>query len=155
MNKTKYTEFDLVNTKDMFHQAMAGGYAVPAYNFSNMEQLQGILIGCAESRSPVILQVSGSARKYISAALLPHLVRGGIDMVREMGSDIPIALHLDHGDTFDLAKACIDRSHAHGTGESLGDYGDVAEIVRPWADRVDEEVEEPGNGKTHTDVEDV
>jgi fructose-bisphosphate aldolase class II len=108
MNKAKYAEFGLVNTKDMFRQAMAGGYAVPAYNFSNMEQLQGILIGCAESRSPIILQVSGSARKYISTALLPYLVRGGIDMVREMGSDIPIALHLDHGDTFDLAKACID-----------------------------------------------
>ena len=56
-----YTELGLVNTKDMFKKAMEGGYAIPAYNFNNMEQLQGIIIGCAESKSPVILQVSGSA----------------------------------------------------------------------------------------------
>ncbi|MBW1990768.1 MAG: class II fructose-1,6-bisphosphate aldolase [Deltaproteobacteria bacterium] len=86
---------------------MAGGYAVPAYNFNNLEQLQGILMGCAETRSPVILQVSGSARRYITAALLPHLVRGGVELVRSLDSPIPIALHLDHGDTFELARDCI------------------------------------------------
>jgi fructose-bisphosphate aldolase class II len=104
----KYEELGLVNTKEMFNRALAEGYAVPAFNFNNLEQLQGILTGCAQTRSPVILQVSGSARKYISAAILPHLVKGGIEMVRALGSPIPIALHLDHGDTFDLAKACID-----------------------------------------------
>ena len=103
-----YGELGLVNTKEMFNRALAGGYAVPAFNFNNLEQLQGILTGCAETRSPVILQVSGSARKYITSAILPHLVKGGIEMVRGMGSAIPIALHLDHGDTFDLVKACID-----------------------------------------------
>jgi len=86
---------------------VAGGYAVPAYNFNNLEQLQGILMGCAETRSPVILQVSGSARRYITAALLPHLVRGGVELVRSLDSPIPIALHLDHGDTFELARDCI------------------------------------------------
>jgi fructose-bisphosphate aldolase class II len=55
-----YKELGLVNTEDMFKKAMAGGYAIPAYNFNNMEQLQGIIIGCAQSKSPVILQVSGS-----------------------------------------------------------------------------------------------
>ena len=104
----KYDELGLVNTKEMFNKALAEGYAVPAFNFNNLEQLQGILTGCAQTRSPVILQVSGSARKYISPEILPHLVRGGIEMVRGLGSAIPIALHLDHGDTFDLAKACID-----------------------------------------------
>ena len=104
----RYDELGLVNTKEMFVRALAEGYAVPAFNFNNLEQLQGILTGCAENRSPVILQVSGSARKYISPAILPHLVKGGIEMVRSLGSAIPIALHLDHGDTFDLAKACID-----------------------------------------------
>jgi fructose-bisphosphate aldolase class II len=108
MTTLKYDELGLVNTKDLFTKALAGGYAIPAYNFNNLEQLQGILTGCAETKSPVILQVSGSARKYISAPILPHLVRGGIDLVRSMGSNIPIVLHLDHGSSFELAKDCID-----------------------------------------------
>ena len=75
---TRYKDLGLVNTREMFKKAMADGYAVPAYNFNNMEQLQAIVIGCVESKSPVILQVSGSARKYadpIPAA--PHGQRGG------------------------------------------------------------------------------
>ncbi len=79
---------------------MADGYAVPAYNFNNMEQLQAIVIGCVESKSPVILQVSGSARKYADPSLLPHMVKGAVAMAGKMGSAIPIALHLDHGDQF-------------------------------------------------------
>jgi fructose-bisphosphate aldolase class II len=97
-----------VNTRDMFAKAMEGGYAIPAYNFNNMEQLQGIIIGCAESRSPVILQVSGSARKYADATFLPYMAMGAVQMVRALGAAIPIALHLDHGNSFELAKACID-----------------------------------------------
>ncbi len=103
-----YRDLGLVNTRDMFKQAMDGRYAVPAYNFNNMEQLQAILSGCAQTSSPVILQVSGSARKYIDKDMLPHLVKGGIAMIRKMGSKIPVALHLDHGDSFELAKDCID-----------------------------------------------
>ena len=68
-----YKDLGLVNTKDMFRKAFEGGYAIPAYNFNNMEQLQGIVIGCVESGSPVILQVSGSARQYADAAMLPHM----------------------------------------------------------------------------------
>jgi fructose-bisphosphate aldolase class II len=98
----------LVNTREMFKKAMADGYAVPAYNFNNMEQLQAIVIGCVESKSPVILQVSGSARKYADPSLLPHMVKGAVAMAGNMGSPIPIALHLDHGDSVELAKACID-----------------------------------------------
>lgn len=107
-NPTDYHDLGLVNTRDMFNAAMAGKYAVPAYNFNNMEQLQAIVIGCVESRSPVILQVSGSARKYADPLLLPHMVKGAIAMAKKMGSPIPIALHLDHGDSLELAKACID-----------------------------------------------
>jgi fructose-bisphosphate aldolase class II len=103
-----YTELGLVNTREMFKKAMAGGYAVPAYNFNNMEQLQGIMIGCIESKSPVILQVSGSARKYADAVFLPYMAMGAVQMAREMGSTIPVALHLDHGNSFELAKSCID-----------------------------------------------
>ena len=105
---TRYKEIGLVNTREMFKKAMAGGYAVPAYNFNNMEQLQAIVIGCVESKSPVILQVSGSARKYADPTLLPHMVKGAVAMARKMGSPIPIALHLDHGDSFELARECID-----------------------------------------------
>ncbi|MGD8302391.1 MAG: class II fructose-1,6-bisphosphate aldolase [Desulfobacterales bacterium] len=105
---THYKQLGLVNTKDMFKKAMDGGYAVPAYNFNNMEQLQGIIIGCAQSGSPVILQVSGSARKYADATFLPHMAMGAVQMVKAMGAAIPIALHLDHGNSFELAKECID-----------------------------------------------
>ncbi|TKB09630.1 class II fructose-bisphosphate aldolase [Desulforhopalus sp. IMCC35007] len=105
---TRYEDLGLVNTKEMFAKAMAGGYAIPAYNFNNMEQLQAIVIGCAQSSSPVILQVSGSARKYAEAKMLPYMVKGAVELVRSMGSSIPIALHLDHGDSFELAKDCID-----------------------------------------------
>jgi fructose-bisphosphate aldolase, class II len=107
-NPTDYHDLGLVNTRAMFNAAMAGEYAVPAYNFNNMEQLQAIVIGCVESRSPVILQVSGSARKYADPLLLPQMVRGAIAMAKKIGSPVPIALHLDHGDSFELAKACID-----------------------------------------------
>ena len=105
---TRYKDLGLVNTREMFKKAMADGYAVPAYNFNNMEQLQAIVIGCVESKSPVILQVSGSARTYADPSLLPHMVKGAVAMARKMGSSIPIALHLDHGDSFELAKDCID-----------------------------------------------
>jgi len=107
-NLKHYKDLGLVNTREMFKKAMKGGYAVPAYNFNNMEQLQAIAIGCVESKSPVILQVSGSARKYADPTLLPHLVKGAVAMARKMGSPISIALHLDHGDSFELAKDCID-----------------------------------------------
>ncbi len=109
MQKTfEYRELGLVNTKEMFAKAMEGKYAVPAYNFNNMEQLQAIVTGCAESGSPLILQVSGSARKYANPVFLPYMVQGAVAMVRDMGSQIPIALHLDHGNSFELAKDCID-----------------------------------------------
>ena len=106
--QTHYRELGLVNTKEMFKKAMAGGYAIPAYNFNNMEQLQGIVLGCVESKSPVILQVSGSARKYANSSFLKYMAMGAVEMAKDLGINIPIALHLDHGDTFELAKSCID-----------------------------------------------
>ena len=105
---THYTDLGLVNTKEMFQKALEGKYAVPAYNFNNMEQLQGIILGCVESRSPVILQVSGSARKYANPTLLRYMAMGAVQMAKDAGADIPIALHLDHGDSFELARSCID-----------------------------------------------
>jgi len=103
-----YKDLGLVNTKEMFAKAVAGGYAIPAYNFNNLEQLQAIIQGCVETKSPVILQVSSGARKYANATLLRNMARGAVEYAKELGYEIPIVLHLDHGDTFELCKDCID-----------------------------------------------
>lgn len=108
MKKLHYTELGLVNTRAMFAQALAERFAVPAYNFNNMEQLQAIVTGCARSASPLILQVSGSARKYIGTSFLPHLAEAAVTLAEELGRPLPIALHLDHGGSVELAKDCID-----------------------------------------------
>ena len=105
---TSYKELGLVNTKDMFAKAINGGYAVPAYNFNNMEQLQAIIQACVETKSPVILQVSAGARKYANKNLLKNMARGAVEYAHELGCDIPIVLHLDHGNSFELCKDCID-----------------------------------------------
>lgn len=110
---TSYKELGFVNTREMFKKAVRGGYAVPAYNFNNMEQIQAIMIACTETQSPVILQVSSGARKYANQTLLKYMGQGAIQMMRELAKEkglkeIPIALHLDHGDTFELCKSCIE-----------------------------------------------
>jgi len=103
-----YKELGLVNTREMFKKAMAGGYAVPAYNFNNMEQLQAIISACIETKSPVILQVSKGAREYANQILLRYMAMGAAQMVKAAGSNIPITLHLDHGDSFELCVSCIE-----------------------------------------------
>ncbi|MFA5905936.1 MAG: class II fructose-bisphosphate aldolase [Desulfobacula sp.] len=103
-----YKELGLVNTHGMLKKAATGGYAVPAYNFNNMEQLQAIIQACVETKSPVILQVSSGARKYANQTLLRYMAQGAVAYAKELGCQIPIALHLDHGDTFDLCKNCIE-----------------------------------------------
>jgi len=103
-----FKELGFVNTREMFARAMKGGFAVPAYNFNNMEQLQAIITACTRSRSPVILQVSKGAREYANATLLRYMGLGAIQMMRELGDPVPVALHLDHGDSFELAQSCID-----------------------------------------------
>lgn len=103
-----YKDLGLVNTREMFKKAMEGGYAVPAYNFNNMEQIQSIITACGKSNSPVIMQVSSGARKYANATLLRYMAEGAVKMAREQGFNMPIALHLDHGDTFELCVQCIE-----------------------------------------------
>jgi len=103
-----YSELGLSNTRQMFRAAMAGGYAIPAYNFNNLEQLQAIIMACAETASPVIIQVSKGARDYANETMLRYMALGAVKMAREMGSQIPICLHLDHGDTFELCRSCVD-----------------------------------------------
>ncbi len=104
-----YKELGLVNTKDMFKDAMAGGYAVPAYNFNNLEQIQAIVQACVETRSPVILQVSKGARNYANSTILRYLAMGAVEYAKELGCNIPIALHLDHGDSYELCVDCIEK----------------------------------------------
>ena len=93
----------LVNTKEMFKKAYEGGYAIGAFNVNNMEIIQGITEAAKELNSPVILQVSAGARKYANHTYLKKLVEAA-----EIETGLPIALHLDHGDTFELCKSCID-----------------------------------------------
>lgn len=103
-----YKELGLVNTKEMFAKAMAGKYAIPAYNFNNLEQLQAIITACVQTKSPVILQVSKGARDYANATMLRYMALGAVNYAKELGCEIPIALHLDHGDTFETCKSCVD-----------------------------------------------
>ena len=103
-----YKELGLVNTKDIFAKAMKGGYAIPAYNFNNMEQMQAIIQACVQTKSPVILQVSKGARDYCNANLLRNMAKGAVEYAHDLGCDIPIVLHLDHGPSFEVAKECID-----------------------------------------------
>ena len=103
-----YKDLGLVNTRELYKKAVAGGYAIPAYNFNNMEQLQAILQACVETKSPVILQISSGARKYANKTLLRFMAQGAVQYAKELGCAIPIVLHLDHGDTFELCKDCID-----------------------------------------------
>ncbi|MBS7261727.1 MAG: class II fructose-1,6-bisphosphate aldolase [Treponema sp.] len=114
-----YKDLGLVNTKKMFAKAMKGGYAIPAFNFNNMEQMQAIIQACTEEQSPVILQVSKGARAYANKYILRNMARGAVEYAKELAKEmsektgkkykaIPIVLHLDHGPNFEVAKDCID-----------------------------------------------
>ena len=104
-----YKELGLVNTREMFAKAIKGGYAIPAFNFNNMEQLQAIIKASAETKSPVILQVSKGARNYANQTLLRYMAQGAVEYAKELGWEHPqICLHLAHGDSFELCKSCVD-----------------------------------------------
>jgi len=139
-----YTTLGFVNTRAMFTVAVGGGFAVPAYNFNNMEQLQAIVKACLDTQSPVIIQVSKGAREYADRTLLSHMARGAVEMMkREAGEtgtgEIPISLHLDHGDSCDLCVSCIetgfssvmiDGSHL-SYGENVALTRKVVEFAHP------------------------
>lgn len=110
---TLYGALGFVNTRIMFLQAQKGGYAIPAYNFNNMEQLQAIVVACLETQSPLILQVSKGARDYADRTLLRYMAQGSLEMMKRIATErglglIPIALHLDHGDSLPLCASCIE-----------------------------------------------
>jgi len=103
-----YKQLGLANTRDMYKKALKGGYAIPGYNFNNMEQLQAIIRACAETESPVVLQLSKGAREYANQTMLRHMAEGAVGYAKELGKEIPICLHLDHGNSLEFAKSCID-----------------------------------------------
>ena len=106
---TSYKELGLVNTREMFAKAVAGGYAIPAFNFNTLEQMQAIVQAAVETKSPVIMQVSKGARNYANATILRYMAEGAVAYAKELGCEHPeIVLHLDHGDSFELCKDCID-----------------------------------------------
>ena len=114
-----YKELGLVNTREMFRKAIEGGYAIPAYNFNNLEQLQAIIMGCLESRSPVILQVSKGARQYANQTLLRYMAQGAMEIVKLSPHPIQVALHLDHGDSYDL---CVSFHPSRGPATMFEPY---------------------------------
>lgn len=106
-----YKELGLVNSIDLFKKAVKGGYAIPGYNFSQMEQLQAVISASVESESPVILQISSGARKYANQILLRYMAKGATEYAKSIhpkGRLIPIVLHLDHGSSFEMCKDCIE-----------------------------------------------
>jgi fructose-bisphosphate aldolase class II len=103
-----YNELGLCNTERMFKIALERKFAVPGYNINNLEQLQAIINGCGESDSPVIIQISQGARQYANQTMLRYLAQGGVEMAKQQGYNFPIAVHLDHGNSFELCKSCID-----------------------------------------------
>lgn len=145
MMTISYKELGLVNTSKMFQKAMNEGYAVPAYNFNNLEQLQAIISACVDSRSPVILQISKGAREYANETLLRYLAEGAVKYAEELGGNIPVALHLDHGDSFEICKSCIDLGFSSvmfdGSSRSYEDNIKITQQVVDYAHDNDVTVE--------------
>lgn len=140
-----YKDLGLVNTREMFAKAIKGGYAIPAFNFNNMEQMQAIIQACVEAKSPVILQVSSGARKYANQTLLRYMAQGAVEYAKELGCAIPIVLHLDHGDTFELCKSCIEYGFSSvmidGSAHSYEDNIALTKKVVDYAHQYDVTVE--------------
>ncbi|MGL4562387.1 MAG: class II fructose-bisphosphate aldolase [Brevinema sp.] len=145
-----YKELGFVNSKVMFQVAVKDKFAVPAFNFNNMEQIQAIVMACVECQSPVILQVSKGARAYANPILLSWMGRGAVEMMKayakELGlGEIPMVLHLDHGDTFETCKDCINTGFSSvmidGSHHSYNDNVALSRKVVDYAHQFDVTVE--------------
>ena len=140
-----YKDLGLVNTREMFAKAINGGYAIPAFNFNNMEQMQAIIQACVEAKSPVILQVSAGARKYANQTLLRYMAQGAVEYAKELGYAIPVVLHLDHGDSFEICKSCIEYGFSSvmidGSAHSYEDNVALTKKVVDYAHQYDVTVE--------------
>ncbi|GHV11971.1 fructose-bisphosphate aldolase [Bacteroidia bacterium] len=142
---TSYKDLGLVNSRELFKKAIAGKYAIPAFNFNNMEQMQAIVAACVEESSPVILQVSSGARKYANQTILRYMAQGAVEYAKELGKNIPIVLHLDHGDTFELCKSCIEYGFSSvmidGSHHSYDENVELTRKVVEYAHKYDVTVE--------------
>lgn len=140
-----YKELGLSNTREMFEKANREHYAVPAFNFNNMEQMLAIVEACAEMGSPVILQCSTGALKYMTKEVVPLLAKAAVDRARAMGSDIPVALHLDHGPNLEAVKLCIENGFSSvmidGSHYSFDENIRVTKEVVDYAKQFDVTVE--------------
>ena len=141
-----YKELGLVNTREMFKKAIDGKYAIAAFNFNNMEQMQAIVQAAVETKSPVILQVSSGARKYANQTLLRYMAQGAVEYAKELGMEKPqICLHLDHGDTFELCKSCVDMGFSSvmidGSKYSFDENIELTKKVVEYAHQFDVTVE--------------
>ena len=141
-----YKELGLVNSREMFKKAVDGQYAIAAFNFNNLEQMQAIIQAAVETRSPVILQVSSGARKYANQTLLRYMAQGAVEYAKELGLEKPqIVLHLDHGDTFELCKSCVDMGFSSvmidGSHHSYEDNIALTKKVVEYAHKYDVTVE--------------
>jgi len=130
----------------MFAKAVKGGYAIPAFNFNNMEQMQAIIQASVETSSPVILQVSKGARNYANQTLLRYMAQGAVEYAKELGCEKPqIVLHLDHGDTFETCKSCVDFGFSSvmidGSSLSFDENVAVTKKVVEYAHKFDVTVE--------------
>jgi len=108
MDTARYKQIGFVNTREMFAKAYKGGYAVPAFNFVALEQMLAIIDACVGTDSPFILQSSANVRRMLGAPIVRHLAAGGMELVRQSGKNIPVAFHLDHGETYEDCVASIE-----------------------------------------------
>ena len=128
----------IVTSTEMFKKAYTGGYAIGAFNVNNMEIIQGITEAAIEEKAPLILQVSSGARKYAKHVYLMKLIEAAIeDAEQTAGFDLPICVHLDHGDTFELCKSCIDGGFSSvmidGSSKSFHDNIELTRKVVEYA----------------------
>ena len=128
----------IVTSTEMFKKAYTGGYAIGAFNVNNMEIIQGITEAAIEEKAPLILQVSSGARKYAKHVYLMHLIKAAIeDAEQTAGFDLPICVHLDHGDTFELCESCIDGGFSSvmidGSSKSFKDNIELTRKVVEYA----------------------
>ena len=158
----------LVTTTEMFKKAYDGGYAIGAFNVNNMEIIQGIVEAATEENAPLILQVSAGARKYANTVYLKKMVEAAVET-----SGLPIALHLDHGDSFALCKDCVDSgftsvmidASAHPFAENISitkqvveyahDHGVVVEAELGKLAGVEDDVEVDAKDASYTDPDQV
>ena len=158
----------LVTTTEMFKKAYDGGYAIGAFNVNNMEIIQGIVEAATEENAPLILQVSAGARKYANTVYLKKMVEAAVET-----SGLPIALHLDHGDSFALCKDCVDSgftsvmidASAHSFAENISitkqvveyahDHGVVVEAELGKLAGVEDDVKVAAKDASYTDPDQV